>query len=549
MPVKVSVIVPVYNPGPYIEPCVRSILEQSLGVDEVEGILVDDGSTDETPARLDAFAAQHPNLRVIHQENSGWPGKPRNVGIDAARGEYLFFLDNDDTLAPEAMERMYAMARRNDSDVVLGKLAGFHRAVPRHLFFENRERASLADTALMDALTPHKLFRRSFVEAHGLRFPEGRRRLEDHVFVVGAYFAAGSISVLSDYVCYYHIRRDDHSNAGLRRLEPKGYYGNLREVIGIVEANTEPGPFRDRLLERFARAELLGRLRERTFLDHPADYRDDLYAAVRSVIEDHIPPSVDLLLAPDHRVQMALVRADRLDLLVELAEADVNVTARARLTGLRRTRTPAFEVAFEAGLVVGSEPIAPERHGDAWLLPVPDRVAEAVPVETRILPGVDRSCRPTHDAKTRRLGRTRPTDDGHAARDRTGRGDHDGFDGDRPADRIVRGPHLARDMGPHRADRGLRLLARYPRRCREGAADAGGAPGHRPGRTTHPSDPSLLDGARGQPRDQGVGCPAAPAAPPLPFGRSTVHAHAGRQVVAGSSQRAMVSRRWPRSGP
>jgi glycosyltransferase involved in cell wall biosynthesis len=388
MPVKVSVIVPVYNPGPYIEPCVRSILEQSLGVDEVEGILVDDGSTDETPARLDAFAAQHSNLRVIHQENSGWPGKPRNVGIDAARGEYLFFLDNDDTLAPEAMERMYAMAKRNDSDVVLGKLAGFHRAVPRHLFFENRERASLADTALMDALTPHKLFRRSFVEAHGLRFPEGRRRLEDHVFVVGAYFAAGSISVLSDYVCYYHIRRDDHSNAGLRRLEPKGYYGNLREVIGIVEANTEPGPFRDRLLERFARAELLGRLRERTFLDHPADYRDDLYATVRSVIEDHIPPSVDLLLAPDHRVQMALVRADRLDLLVELAEADVNVTARARLTGLRRTRTPAFELAFEAGLVVGSEPISPERHGDAWLLPVPDRVAEAVPVETRILPGV-----------------------------------------------------------------------------------------------------------------------------------------------------------------
>jgi glycosyltransferase involved in cell wall biosynthesis len=388
MPVKVSVIVPVYNPGPYIESCVESILAQSLGTDEVEGILVDDGSTDETPARLDAMAAEHPNLRVIHQENSGWPGKPRNVGIDAASGEYLFFLDNDDTLAPEAMERLYAMARRNDADIVLGKLAGFHRGVPRHLFLANRERATLHDTPLMDALTPHKLFRRAFVEAHGLRFPEGRRRLEDHVFVVGAYFAAESISVLSDYVCYYHITRKDHSNAGLRRLEPKGYYGNLREVLGIIEANTEPGPFRDQLLERFARSFLLGRLGERPFLDHPADYREELFTEIRAIIEDHIPPSVDLRLAPNHRVRMSLVRAGRLDLLVELAEADVTISAVARLTGLWRSSTPTFEVAFEAGLAVGSTPFVPTRRSDAWLLPVPAVLVNVVPDDARALPEV-----------------------------------------------------------------------------------------------------------------------------------------------------------------
>ena len=286
------------------------------------------------------------------------------------------------------MERLYAMARRNDSDIVLGKLAGFHRPVPRNLFFANREHATLADTPLMDGLTPHKLFRRSFVAEHGLRFPEGRRRLEDHVFVVGAYFAATSISVLSDYVCYHHIRRSDRSNAGLRRIEPSGYYGNLREVIGIIEANTKPGPFRDRLLERSARTDLLGRLRERSFLEHPADYRAELYAEIRSVIADHIPTSLDQRLAPQHRVQMALVRADRLDLLVELASADVLVEARARLTGLRRSRTPAFVVAFEAGLDAGAGPFAPERRGDAWLLPVPASVAEVVPEEARALADV-----------------------------------------------------------------------------------------------------------------------------------------------------------------
>lgn len=173
MPVKVSVVVPVYNPGQYIDRCIRSILDQSLPDDEFEVIFVDDGSTDTTPGRLDALAAEHRNIKTIHQENSGWPGKPRNVGIAAATGEYVFFLDHDDALGREALERMYAMAVRNGSDVVIGKMAGHYRGVPKHLFFTNRDRATLADTPLLDALTPHKLFRRAFLEKHGLRFPRG----------------------------------------------------------------------------------------------------------------------------------------------------------------------------------------------------------------------------------------------------------------------------------------------------------------------------------------------------------------------------------------
>ena len=245
----------------------------------------------------------------------------------------------------------------------------------------------LGETLLFDSMTPHKLFRRSFVEEHHLRFPEGRRRLEDLVFVVGAYFAAATISVLSDYVCYYHIRREDHSNAGLRRIEPAGYYANLREVIGIIEDHTEAGPLRDRLLERFARIELAGRFNERTFLAHAADYRASIYAEILSVVEDHIPPTVDAILAPLHRVQMALLRRHRMDLLTELAEANTTVSAQARLTGLRRPRRPAFEVDFQAALRLGSTPFTPERRGDRFLLPVPPRVAEAVPDETRALPG------------------------------------------------------------------------------------------------------------------------------------------------------------------
>jgi glycosyltransferase involved in cell wall biosynthesis len=386
MPVKVSVVVPVYNPGRYIDRCIRSILDQSLPDDEFEAIFVDDGSTDKTPGRLDALAAEHRNIRTIHQENSGWPGKPRNVGIAAASGEYVFFLDHDDALGREALERMYAMAVRNGSDVVIGKMAGHYRGVPKHLFFANRDRATLADAPLLDALTPHKLFRRAFIEEHGLRFPEGRRRLEDHVFVVNSYFLADVISVLADYICYYHYRREDRANAGLRRLEPAGYFGNLREVIGIVEANTEPGPFRDSLLERFARAELLGRLRGRGFIEHPEEYRRDLFAEIRGVVEDRIGPGVDERLAPAQRAQMALLRAGRLDLLVKLAQAELQVTAHARLTRLEWTPELKLSLAVETGLNAGHEPLGVERHGDRLLLRVPDEVAAVLPDDARLVP-------------------------------------------------------------------------------------------------------------------------------------------------------------------
>lgn len=391
MTLKVTVVIPVFDPGSNIDRCIESLLAQSLPEQELEAIFVDDGSTDGTAARLDDLAAAHRHLHVIHQANSGWPGQPRNVGITAAQGEYIFFLDHDDALGAEALERLYVMAKRNDADIVIGKMAGHHRNVPRDLFLANRDRATLADAPLMDSLTPHKLFRRAFLDRHGLRFPEGRRRLEDHVFVLTAYFVADVISVLSDYICYYHYRREDRANAGLRQLEPVGYFGNIREVIGIIEANAEPPQFRDQLLEPYANGYLLGRLRGRGFLDQPESYRQILFAEIRGVVEGHIGPTVDDLLAPAPRIQMALVRAGRLDLLVELAEAELEITLRAYVSRITWSEEGTLDLDVEAGLRNGTGPISLERHGDGHLLPVPDNVASVVPINARMV------LRPTSD--------------------------------------------------------------------------------------------------------------------------------------------------------
>ncbi|MDL5205558.1 glycosyltransferase [Streptomyces sp. ALI-76-A] len=356
MPVKVSVIVPVYNPGIYIEDCIASLLRQSLPPDEYEMVFVDDGSTDATPARLDALAAENPRVKVIHQEPSGWSGKPRNVGIAASEGEYVMFVDNDDYLGDEALERMYDYGVANGADVVVGKMAGKGRGVPVELFRRNHPRASVGNAPLIDSLTPHKMFRRAFLDRIGLRFPEGRRRLEDHVFVTEAFLRADNVSVLSDYVCYYHVKRDDASNAGFQRFDPVGYYKNLREALDVVERYTPPGALRDRLHRRWLRIEMVERMRGRRLLVLPEDYRGELFKEIRGVVVERFGPGVAAGLPLTQRVIAQLIAADRLDDLVAFAEWEASVAVRAE-PGDIRWEDGALKIGLTAEYTVGGQPM------------------------------------------------------------------------------------------------------------------------------------------------------------------------------------------------
>ena len=350
VPIKVSVVVPAYNPGDYIEPCIASLLGQTLPADELEIIFVDDGSTDDTPSRLDRLAQQHSHVKVIHQKNSGWPGQPRNVGTDAATGEYVQYVDADDEIPPEALERLYDYARRNDSDVVIGKMVGVGRGAPVEVFRRNRDRATIHDSPIINSLTPHKMFRRSLIVDAGLRHPEGLVRLEDQMFVLAAYFAARNISVLSDYVCYIHNSRSDHGNAAARPFEPRDYFADLRAVLDIVDANTTPGPDRDRLHRRWLRGGMVGRLRGRRLLRRDEEYRRKLFDEIRRVVLERFSPGVDAGLRPVDRLVAALIRRGDFDAILELARWEAGLVLVARLTDAA-WRNGALELAVQAELV------------------------------------------------------------------------------------------------------------------------------------------------------------------------------------------------------
>jgi len=308
---KVSVVVPVYNPGEYFRPCIDSLTSQSMSPDEFEIICIDDGSTDETPALLDELANIHSNLRVIHQPNSGWPGQPRNVGLDAARGEYVFFCDHDDWLGTEALERLYEFATSCGSDIVLPKMAGLQRRIPRVIFARTIRSCTISDSAIMDSLTPHKLFRREFLEEYHIRFPEGKRRLEDHVFVVTGYLLAKVVSIYADYTCYFHIRRIDRANAGFRKTNWRGYFNNLADALDVVVAHTDPGEERDRIFRRWVQVEMVQRLSGRRWLKYPDEEAAALFRNAHRIASRYFGEGVVSLLQPmQQRIARALLAGD-----------------------------------------------------------------------------------------------------------------------------------------------------------------------------------------------------------------------------------------------
>lgn len=319
MPEKwVSVIIPVYNAVDYLDECLESVVHQTIGIDRIEVVVVNDGSTDGSAELLDSWAVRHPEIRVLHQANSGAPGGPRNRAIDVATGEFLFFADPDDYLGTEAFERMVGAARRDDSDVVLGRIRGVGRSAAAGPFRQNVARGDIYSTKAVWSLTAHKLFRRSLVAEHGLRFAEGVRLAEEQIFIVPAYFAARAISVVADYDCYYLMKREGFPHLTQQGPDPEHFYAGIRKVLQTVVANTEPGPRRNSLLLRWGQVEILGKF-GRNFPRWPADQQKAYVRLAAELLEDFIPEEVLTPLSPLDQTRGQLLRRGQLDELIALA--------------------------------------------------------------------------------------------------------------------------------------------------------------------------------------------------------------------------------------
>ncbi|GAA1935512.1 glycosyltransferase family 2 protein [Streptomyces sodiiphilus] len=318
----VSVIIGAYNAMPYLTRCVTSVVEQTIGQDRMEIITIDDGSTDGTGEELDRLATAHPGLlRVRHQKNSGGPGGPRNVGLDLARGRYVFFLDADDYLGAEALERMVAMADANASDVVLGKMVGVGgRSAPTLAYKEHLERTDVFSSRVYWNLTVMKLFRRDMIERLGLRFMTDLRLRQDQPFCAMAYLHAANISVITDYDCVYWVFREDGENISRKIKGTAHRVRALGVMLELLGEHVPTGRQRDKLMYRHLVTEL------RTVLSHLCEEeletaeRDRLFAEVKRLLNTWHSESLAARLPAIRRLHYHLARQGTLEQLCAVRE-------------------------------------------------------------------------------------------------------------------------------------------------------------------------------------------------------------------------------------
>ena len=208
---RFSVVVPVYNVADYLPACMDSLLQQQC--DDWEILLVDDGSTDgKSPALCDDYAARYPDLvRVVHQPNGGL-GAARNTGIEDARGEYLLFVDSDDTLGPNTLARLTEETDKTHADMYV-----FHFCYVTETGEQPGEPRRAAVTGLPTTLEEEpnllldspsacfRLWKRDLFADGTIRFP-GRVWYEDLCTTPKALLRAKSIVLLPDSFYRYLLR-------------------------------------------------------------------------------------------------------------------------------------------------------------------------------------------------------------------------------------------------------------------------------------------------------------------------------------------------------
>ena len=248
---KISVIVPMYNAEKYLGLCINSILAQTFK--DFELILIDDCSTDKTLEVAKSFKDSRIKL-LQNEKNLGTPGAVRNVGIDAAQGEYIFFCDNDDVMLPNALEILYSTAKINNADVSTTK---------KSYYAQNPDFMDMKDIKVIlnqspDPLTPvspdlktriyqellnggihitpwYSLYRRNFLLENNIKFPD--EVAEDVFFSFDVVYATSKIVKL-DMPLY--IWRQNLSSAS---HNPKRIQKNISSVIALsefIEKKLEP---------------------------------------------------------------------------------------------------------------------------------------------------------------------------------------------------------------------------------------------------------------------------------------------------------------------
>jgi len=216
----ISVITPVFNNEKTIKHTIESVLQQSI-MPQIEYIIVDDGSQDQTRAILKKFVSEHPNIKLaLLAKNTGTPGYPRNLGIELSSAPYLTFLDSDDWFEKTGLEKLYSVLNETDDDYIVGKTIKVtskkNAIVGEHESW--KERRSIHPTSIphiFNHLGPRaRLIKASIIKKNQIRFPEMKYG-EDKQFFMEVLTNCQKISTTESII--YYLNRLDENNESLTK--------------------------------------------------------------------------------------------------------------------------------------------------------------------------------------------------------------------------------------------------------------------------------------------------------------------------------------------
>ena len=248
--INISLVIPVYNVSPYIERCLKSIIGQTH--DRFECILVDDASPDDSIAKSEKVIADYKGpirFRILHHEKNRGLSAARNTGTEAATGDYVLYVDSDDFISNDCVEKLLAPVLRDDSiEMVLGERLLVSEAGPipnqrnrwrqredlksheevRDLFFDR--------SRFFPAAAWNKLTRRSFITQHQLWFEEGQL-VEDTLWTFFVMKHLCHLYVIPDITYFYYFRPDSIVRG--TREDVLARHGSI--VYDMISRNFTPG--------------------------------------------------------------------------------------------------------------------------------------------------------------------------------------------------------------------------------------------------------------------------------------------------------------------
>lgn len=250
----VSVIIPAYNAEDYISQCLSSVLSQTLS--DIEVIVVDDGSTDRTASIVEELTHRDGRIHLIRQENQ-CAGVARNKGMEVAEGKYLYFLDADDWIELDSLEKLCSSAESLGSDIVVARSEGFDNQTGETWLIDYALNGVPFDTLIRPSFYADRLFQRfmgwpwdklyraEFIQSSGLLF-QPLRTTNDAYFVFCSLMLAGGVSCV-DKVLFHHRANNRKSLEGTRS---KSWHCAIEAMRAIAKKIAEQ-PESTRLMESY----------------------------------------------------------------------------------------------------------------------------------------------------------------------------------------------------------------------------------------------------------------------------------------------------------